>query len=661
MTENPLHKPITLDDIIQKWFPILGVICIVSSLSYLFYDGIWGNISEAGRLTLGFLAGIAMIGGGFAFESRLKYFADVFLGGGILLLYVTLIYGSRFESAEAALIPEAAALAIAALFAFGVAFYSLVRRAKVILGLGILGAYLTPFFMGQAGSYDSAVSFPAFLLYFAAINVAVLFVSSRLFLKGIALLNALGLFVGTFALSLLRGESFADHLSFSIVFLLFVLAVHTAAITINAKKFEKEYDPFLVSSAIFPFVWFGSLVKFDLASAFTNVFAEGILFLVASAISFVAWYFLRFSSGSDRHYPFYFGGVALLALGVHSLAQIAPEFDGIFLAGLSLLFAILYVIRPLSQRLAAFLGLGIFGFLITYFHAAEGAYPGNLIFFFEPDHAMIILSLLPLLASFFFPQKTNDGLEVFAKVTRFFALLVISLLTILDLIAFQDIPKDLLFFTIPALGIAISLFFESNPGKIQQKVLASFWLGIFGFFITFFTMIDRIYPPSKYLQAFQTEEFLIGALSIAIFAIALHAVRKKAEIFSEGIVFALTFAFYTALFLTVSHEVIIFFNFFPEFIESAEGMRALALALWWAALAIAMMTIGTHREKFLSEKSLGFALLIITIIKIFIYDLGNVDKNLKAILFLVLGILILGLSYFASRKKLKASSEDSES
>lgn len=72
MTQKIFSKPITIDDVIQKWFPIFGVICIASSLSYLFYDGIWGNISQTGRLALGFLAGIAMIGGGFSFESRLK-------------------------------------------------------------------------------------------------------------------------------------------------------------------------------------------------------------------------------------------------------------------------------------------------------------------------------------------------------------------------------------------------------------------------------------------------------------------------------------------------------------------------------------------------------------------------------------------------------------
>ena len=80
-----------------------------------------------------------------SFSDRLRYFADVVMGSGILLLYGTLIYGSRASESVQAIIPEIATLLTAFVFTLAVAFFASLRKSKVILMLGIIGAYLTPF------------------------------------------------------------------------------------------------------------------------------------------------------------------------------------------------------------------------------------------------------------------------------------------------------------------------------------------------------------------------------------------------------------------------------------------------------------------------------------------------------------------------------------
>jgi hypothetical protein len=104
------------------------------------------------------------------------------------------------------------------------------------------------------GLSGEKISLNIFLIYFAAISLAIFFVANKMFLKGVGLLNSVGLFLGTISLVLVRDGSFEENIYFSISFAIIVLLFHIAAMAVNAKKFEKESDPFLVSGYLLPLV-----------------------------------------------------------------------------------------------------------------------------------------------------------------------------------------------------------------------------------------------------------------------------------------------------------------------------------------------------------------------------------------------------------------------
>jgi hypothetical protein len=79
-----------------------------------------------------------IIGSSFSFTEKLRYFADIVLGSGILLLYGTLVYGSRATDVAQAVIPEVATLVTAFFFTLCVSYFSSLRRSKTILTLGII-------------------------------------------------------------------------------------------------------------------------------------------------------------------------------------------------------------------------------------------------------------------------------------------------------------------------------------------------------------------------------------------------------------------------------------------------------------------------------------------------------------------------------------------
>ena len=106
--------------IIAKFVPILGAILFVTGLVYLIYTSVWESLDQTMRLGVGFFVSLVIIGSAFSFSDKLRYFADVVMGGGILLLYGTLIYGSRTTGAAIALIPEIATLVTAFFFTVAV-------------------------------------------------------------------------------------------------------------------------------------------------------------------------------------------------------------------------------------------------------------------------------------------------------------------------------------------------------------------------------------------------------------------------------------------------------------------------------------------------------------------------------------------------------------
>jgi hypothetical protein len=67
----------------------------------------------------------------------------------------------------------------------------------VILALGIIGAYLTPFVIGNGGWDNPGISFNAYLTYFTAVNVTVFLLGKHMAIRDLIPLNMLGLFFGT--------------------------------------------------------------------------------------------------------------------------------------------------------------------------------------------------------------------------------------------------------------------------------------------------------------------------------------------------------------------------------------------------------------------------------------------------------------------------------
>lgn len=655
-----------VDKIIQKWFPVIGVLFILGGLLYLFYDGIWGALDQQGRLLVGFLAGIGLIAGGYTFSNKLKHFADVVIGGGALVLYATFVYAVRFPDVgiNAYEKPEVISLAVGFLFAAIIAFYSIQRKSKYILGLGMLAGYVTPFVIAYFGNllgyedtrevvgYNS--SFITFFLYFVAVNITALYASNKLSLRGFGLLNSLGLFVGSIALLVLGGDDFVEYSLFTILTSTVVVGLHIGFMTLTAKTFENENHPYLYAGYLLPLGWFTFILNdlFNIGEI-TN-FLGVVLYAVLATVYFGAWYYLRNVTKSDKHFGLYIGGFVSLALGSMLLAPELNEYQGLVGSFAALVFAILYITKPILQRFVSFVAFAVFGLLLTWVNLDSAS--GNLIGF-EAASLLLALSLAPFVLPLAFKKNQTKEIKDFDALSKIFSSLAFLAIVVIlgrDFVNNSGIAKDFLFLTVPSAILAGYLAIAKETKQKITLIVGSLALGLAGYFLTSIKFLENMDPDKTHTNnLLSSRESWIGLATLIIFTFLYSQVKKLSTSVGDGLKFLSVFAPVIVTLQLFSNEIIGFYNTLG--INSTEGktdgIMALTLSIFWAVLASFLIYLGLDKKENKIEKNVGFGLIALTVLKIFVYDLAEADNTLKVVLLIVVGSLILGVSYFSNLRK----------
>lgn len=290
----------TIDKIIEKFVPILGAILFITGLGYLIYTSVWQGLSTEIRLGIGFFASFLIIGSGLSFSAKLKYFADIVIGAGVLLFYGTLIYGSRATEISGIVIPEQATLITAMITTILIAYFASLRQSSVILILGVLGAYLTPFVIGQNDVWASNISFNSYLIYFAMINAVIFFLGKEIDTKKIIPLNMASLFFGTLTLhSLVYQGKNTDIAGFassevSVILMGILVVLTTLSLAISSKYFTEKTEESMISFGYFaPLAWF--LLQLDSVeySGEVGMLVKVLAYAVIAGAYFWTWNYLR--------------------------------------------------------------------------------------------------------------------------------------------------------------------------------------------------------------------------------------------------------------------------------------------------------------------------------------------------------------------------------
>ncbi|MBI4298297.1 MAG: DUF2339 domain-containing protein [Chloroflexi bacterium] len=128
-----------------NWLARIGVLAIIIGVAFflkLAFDNNW--IGPTGRVVLGIIAGLAMLGAGEYWQKRYPAYAQALMGGGIALLYLAIFAAFAIFN----LITLNPAVGFLLLISVTSAALALRHDSTALAIIGILGAFGAPFILG---------------------------------------------------------------------------------------------------------------------------------------------------------------------------------------------------------------------------------------------------------------------------------------------------------------------------------------------------------------------------------------------------------------------------------------------------------------------------------------------------------------------------------
>jgi|GEM_PF-1440675 len=663
-------EQITMDKIIEKFIPIVGALFLIVGLGYLIYANAWVHLSMEIRLAFGFFASVVIIGGSFSLPEKMRYFTDLGIGSGVLMLYGTLIYGSRATEMSGAIIPEVATLITALLFTVSVAYFASRRNSKLILILGMIGAYITPFVIGQNNVWVDNISFNSYLFYFLAISITVFLIGREISVRDIIPLNIIGLFVGVSTLwglasfsnisDVSAGNFFTSEIMTAVLFTSVVIFT-IWSILVSSNKFNESDEGYLSLGYIAPVVWF--IFNIVNLTSVPDVFI-GLMYALIAASCFAGWHVLLNAQTRLQHSTLYAVGLFSTVIAFFTFFQELNVYTGMFIAYGSLVFAGLYLFgSEKTERFTTYIILSVVGSSLALYQILETAVV------YESLH--VVVALAPAMAAYIIVKNSSrTEFLPFAKMYSFGSVVLAALFVLRDLVDYID-AEFVLFYVAPLamlLYIAVQHKYTADgmvhktKSTVLRVVLAWFALG---FFATFFYLIASIYPAPADAFIFSStgmplDWYLIkGVFATIILFVGLDISRTlQREEAIKRPSFLLVIFGYSTLLLTGNYIISALMNDM-QISLSQGGPRAVVTTIWWAMIAIYMLIIGIkYGKKYHSEKLLGLTLLALTVGKVVLYDIATMGMQNKIIVLMLVGGGMLLFSYYIRSKDMLAQSPE---
>ncbi len=331
----------------RNWFAIVGAVALAIGAGFflkLAFDNQW--IGPAGRVILGIVAGLIMVGLAEYTARRAPPWAQAVAGGGLAILYLAVYASFGFYD----LIPLVPALVLLGLTVALGWFLAIRYDSRIVAFLALFGAFLTPLLLGE----DLADRLPVGLAYLLIIDLGIVAVASLRRWRWYTLTGMAAsylLFAGLHAGSSMEAPISAQ-LGLSGVFLIFLGAatLHNIVWRREPNQFDMTLimvNAFTFFGLTFAVMWEGYEPWFGLIA----LLLAGVHGLVALAA--------RLRPGVSRIVPLQLAGAALVFLTVAAPLQFTGEWiavawaaEGAVLVGLG------RITRSWQSRVAGLLVLG---------------------------------------------------------------------------------------------------------------------------------------------------------------------------------------------------------------------------------------------------------------------------------------------------------------
>ncbi len=643
----------------------IGIAVLVLGISFFIkyaIDKDW--IHESGRVIIGLISGGILIGFAHYFRNQYRSFSSVLVGGGLSVFYFSIAFAFH----QYHLISQTTAfISMVIISGLGV-FLSLFYNRQELAILATIGGFITPFLVSTGQDNYSAL-----FTYLCILNAGLMVLA---WFKRWPAINSIALIFTTLIYGgwLTRRLTIstdplprADALLFATLFYLLFITMHIIN-TIRLKNKFRSFDfmLLLITSALYYLA--GMLILDDWQQGDYKGLFTGLLGLFNGILAFI---FYR-DKNTDRNFV-----SLLIGLTLSFLSMVAPvQFDGnditLFWAAETVTLYWLFmrsriVLLKLTSVLIA--GLMLFSLLGHWISVYLNQTHTSMPVIINSGFVTGLVVAVAVLLYNFLQRKEKDAVFYIGipagsiRTTTLILGICISYLTGILEIHFQfssrnpDTPASAIYLQLYSYCCIMLLLFLFRKDKAAPLLRLS--LTLFAFFI-YIWGLSATRTFSLYLMEngkgiyFLAHWIAVLLLLWLLYQLIRFFFKKENEKWND---YRLVFTWLTTsgiiVLLSVEMYQVIFWSNYLDASDWAwwENLYYKAgLSILWGLCSFAMMWMGMKKD-FKTLRIISLTLFTITIVKLFLYDIVNIPPGGKIAAFILLGILLLAVSFMYQRLK----------
>ena len=658
---NPDLEKFIGENLISK----IGIAILVLAIGYFVKFAIDNNwIGAVGRVGVGLLCGAILTGAAHKLQNSYKAFSSVLIGGGLAVFYFTITLAYQqfhlFNQTTAFII-------MVVITAFAVSLSLLYNRQEVAI-IALVGGFASPF-MASNGSGDYKTLF----IYLIILNSALLAIA---FKKGWRILNLLAfaftiiLYASWLFYSLEYNTPTATYkggLVFASVFYLLFFAINLLHNIKENKKFiASDFGILLVNTVLYFGIGLYLLAKMD-AEVYKGVFC-----ICLAIFHLIVTYLLFKSKKVDINILYLLIGITLTFISLTAPIQLHGHYITLFWASETVLLYWLYIKSriPIIQWTSIIIWGAMF---ISLLMDWSGAYANTLAgvqILFNKGFVSGIYCSGATLFLYILTKKvvgiagSEIGYKDFKNILVAIGTILLFITGLLE-ISYQFehyFPNQgiSLLYTLTYVNVFVLLLTHTKniTREIERYELINLNL-IIASVVFYLICLSRVYSiQSGLLQQGSSQHFLIHWVGTAITGFFLFKLisqlRSENEI-SEGNMNIYVWVSCAVIVIYLSVEInflvnTLFYSKNHSLVEISSVYIKAVLPILWGLCSFVFMWFGM-KFKYKKLRIISLSLFLITLLKLFIFDLSNIPIAGKIAAFFCLGVLLLVVSFMYQRLK----------
>lgn len=678
------RKPIKRESFFEKYPDIekfigenlinkIGIVILVLGIAFLVKYAIDKNwINEIGRVAIGVLSAGILIGVAHKLRKNYIAFSSVLIGGGLAVLYFTVSLAYHTPGYPLYGLQTATFAILSLITLFAVVLSILYDRMEIAI-LALLGGFASPL-MVASGSGNYIVLFS----YLTILNIGMLVLS---YYKKWRAINIIA-FICTmlFFGSWLSAEVYeSDFSSFNgAVFFAtgFYIIFFLMNIVYNLKysvSFKVGDISLLLSNT---FIYFSFMMV--MLSHIDDGAYKGIYSILLAVFNFGFAYYINATKKSDSNLLYLLIGLVFTFVTLAIPLQLDGNYITLFWAIEAVLLLWLgqrsgFDIMKLGSTIVSFLMLISWLMDISsgysFIEYEDGFENKRLIFIFNKLFITSTVVVASLLASLHLLKKENAVFAWFIPTMEYRKAIFIVALFVAYLAGLSEVNYSAQYYfaahssrTIAVLlynAVFISmLLFLAN--KLKNKYFSYGVAGISAVFIVFFlSALASVYYYNlfAYIEDNNNVSFMVfvfrwlSYIIVLIDSVLLFGLIKSLNRDNSLQVYRINFSFFILtilVLLSTAMDSIALIS--TQNYDVLQSTQKIGYTILWGIISFLLMIIGMRRKiKFV--RIISLVLFGVTIIKLFAYDIKNISEGGKIVAFILLGVLLLIISFMYQKVK----------